>query len=478
MIGKICCILFAILLIGCGTESSTEQVEKAPAPEETKAQPLSETTAVTTILPAPIVEEVKATTIGEIPGQAIAQATSSTMIGCGASSKEKLDEAIAETVGAVEQQLAGQKPQFAILFSTVGYNSELLVKAISARWGKECQIYGGTSCNGVLTRERLYNKPTGSMAILAIASPKIKCGVGGADMKAITARQAGQKAIEMAVANLALPKEKIKLVLITAGPGEEEEVIAGIETVIGKDIPIIGGSSADNTIEQKWRQFANDQVYQKGVAVAAIATDLNISWAYEMGYLKSEKGGKITKAEGRTIIEIDGRPAAEVYNEWMAGSLSAKLQTGGAVLSDTTLMPLAKVLHGKSGETHYLSIHPLSINLPERSLTVFANVQENDELLLLHGDPTLLFGWCKTTPSKAISQMQGKKPLFGIFVYCAGTMFALSEENRQQMPSMVAQELQNIPFIGIYSFGEQGFLPGVGNRHGNLINSTIVFSEN
>ncbi len=47
----------------------------------------------------------------------------------------------------------------------------------------------------------------------------------------------------------------------------------GIEETVGSNVPIVGGSAADNTIEGHWQQFANGQVYTDGVIVTASWTN-------------------------------------------------------------------------------------------------------------------------------------------------------------------------------------------------------------
>lgn len=397
-------------------------------------------------------------------------------VGYGWSVKNEAAEAVAEAVSIIKERLGTESPDYVILFSTVGYDSEEVLRAVRQHLGSDCQIYGGTSCVGVLTKDGFHIGETGSLALLAISSPRISFGVGGADMKLLPAREAGNRAILTAMTNAKREGELPQLVLLTSSPGEEEEVLLGIEDVIGKDIPIIGGSSADNDISGQWKQFANDKVYSQGVTLTAIYTDLKIGWAYESGYLRSENEGIITKAESRIIYEIEHQPAAEIYNEWLGGALGEKLKTGGSILSETTFFPLAKVIRGRGGEVHYLSIHPLSINLPEKSLTMFANVEEGDELLLLRGNWELLLNWAQTTPRKALANLLREKASFGIFTYCGGTMLAIPEEERPKLPLLINGELKGVPFIGTFTFGEQGFLSGVGNRHGNLVNSMIVFS--
>jgi hypothetical protein len=66
---------------------------------------------------------------------------------------------------------------------------------------------------------------------------------------------------------------------------------------------------------------------------------------------------------------------------------------------------------------------------------------------------------------------------FGIYTYCAGSMLAIPEKERPKMPMLVKAALGDAPFIGTFTFGEQGLIQGMGNYHGNLVNSMVVFSD-
>jgi len=398
-------------------------------------------------------------------------------VGYGWSVKNDEVEAIDQAVSMAKKGLAGKEPEFALLFSNAAYNSEKIIKE-AKRLLPDTQIYGGTSMFGVLTREGFHQGEKASLAIMLVSSPKIDFGVGGANVDDFpSAEEAGKEAILSAIKNAGKEGELPQLVLMTGSVGNEEEIISGIEEVIGKEIPIIGGSSADNDLTGKWKQFANDKVYSNGVALTAIFTDLKIGWAYEAGYFRTRNRGTITRAEGRTIYEIDNRPAAEVYNEWTGGIINDKLKTGGPVLVETTFYPLAKIIKEKHGESHYLSILPLSVNLPEKSLTVFANVKKGEEILLMRGNWELLLNRVQTIPLKALTSKRITKGegYFGIYTYCAGAMLAIPEEERPKMPFLINEVLGDIPFIGTFTFGEEGFLRGVGNEHENLANSMIVF---
>jgi hypothetical protein len=85
--------------------------------------------------------------------------------------------------------------------------------------------------------------------------------------------------------------------------------------LIDTNIPIAGGSAADNTIEGHWNQFANGVVYSGGVVVTAMFPSTGVHSFFWSGYYTTEHRGTVTQASGRTIHTIDNRPAAEVYKK-------------------------------------------------------------------------------------------------------------------------------------------------------------------
>jgi hypothetical protein len=101
-----------------------------------------------------------------------------------------------------------------------------------------------------------------------------------------------------------------------------------------------------------------------------------------------------------------------------------------------------------------------------------------DVFVLLEGNWEILLNRFRTTPSKAMEKFNIKKGegYFAIYTYCAGTMLAIPEKERPKIPSLVKETIGEIPFIGTFTFGEQGFVEGIGNHHGNLVNSIVIFS--
>jgi len=57
------------------------------------------------------------------------------------------------------------------------------------------------------------------------------------------------------------------MVWVSSTPGSEEDVIAGLQDVVGSATPIVGGSAADNAIEGKWQVMAGGEAVGNGLVV-------------------------------------------------------------------------------------------------------------------------------------------------------------------------------------------------------------------
>lgn len=405
-------------------------------------------------------------------------------VGYGWSTKENERAAMKKAVSMAKKQLKGVMPEYILLFSTVGYDSKRVIQEVRRSFGERIKIHGGTSSGAVFTLGGYHGGKSDSLALLAVASPRMTFGVGGASLGEVSsAREAGRKAILEAIENARKKrKDKPKLILMTAAPGKEEEILRGIEEVIGKRVPIFGGSAGDDDNSGKWEEFVNGRVYGNGVVLTAVYTDLKVGWAFESGYLRTERSGIATKVKGRIIYEIDRKPAARVYDNWIGGELSEILKTEKEKLSieaKTVFYPLAKVVQGKSGEIYYISMHPVPYGPSQEFLEVHTNVEEGDEIFLTRGGWEILLNRARTTSLEATvkGRILPRDIAFGISFFCAGTMLAIPPEERPKIPLLVKDGLVGAPFIGTFTFGEQGFLPGVGNVHGNLVSGAVVFSN-
>lgn len=384
----------------------------------------------------------------------------------------------------------GSAPDFIIVSCTEGYDLHEIISFISSRY-PDTQVHGGTSCYGVMTECGLAAEAGQGVGMLGIFDPDGSYGVGIATIDD-DAVAVGEAVTRMALEQADCPGEVPAMVLLTSAPGCEEQLIEGVGNVIGSDVPVAGGSAADNTVSGRWRQFTRDTVTDDGVVVTVLFPSTEILFAFHSGYeptaakgvitksggfVETQMRGEATKASKRILVEIDNKPAAQVYNEWAGGIIEGELECGGNILQQSTLNPLGKIAGYIADVPYYQLTHPETVT-PDGAITLFADIDQGDEVVLMQGTIESLIARAGRVALSALeTNMCDSTEIAGAFVvYCAGCMLAVQHRLDEVVESFKTA-LPGVPFLGTFSFGEQGcFLSGE-NRHGNLMISVLLITK-
>lgn len=383
-------------------------------------------------------------------------------------------EAVTDTYGKIRREL-GCSPDLIVLYSSVTHDGDEIMQTMK-ELAPGIPLHGGTSCVGVMSDDGFFSEDGTGLGILGISDPDGNYGVGyhriGDDP-----RSAGARAIEMAISNAGRAGELPELIWINGAPGTEELVLLGVMDVLGDSVPIAGGSTGDNTIEGKWQQFAGDGVFSDAVVLTAIYPSTKLHFSFHSGYSPTEITGTVTKADGRILSEIDGLPAAEVYNAWTKGSVSEFIEDGGNVLANTTMNPIGRIAGLEKGIAYYKLSHPERI-LPGGSMMLFSNIEVGDEIILMRGTKETLVNRAGRVAQSAISigGITQNEIAGALMVYCAGCMLAVMDD-MDTVASKVKDALDGSPYLGTFTFGEQGCFIGGENNHGNLMISVVVFEK-
>jgi hypothetical protein len=300
-------------------------------------------------------------------------------------------------------------------------------------------------------------------------------GVASARLDADAAFTA-ERLLQQALANCGCSGELPELIWVYQPPGYEEAVIEGLRRVVGDRCPIVGGSSADNDISGRWRQLGPDGPMSDGLIVCVLLPSSRIGYAFQSGYEPAGPSGVITAVTGREILSIDDKPAAGVYNQWIGGRIDEQLLHGGNILADTTMFPLATESGRVDGVAHYLLIHP-EMATAAGTLRTFRNTESGARLYAMKGDRGRLVDRAGRVAGQALRMLPPSHSgaAGALVVYCGGCKMAIGEDIHK-VSAAVASQLGDAPFIGCFTFGEQGRLLER-NVHGNLMISAVVFSK-
>jgi hypothetical protein len=384
---------------------------------------------------------------------------------------------------------------FCILYGSSECDFQSILSETQQILGSKIKIFGGTSGSGsVMTDQRYMKSGTqnesgvpipATLAVMTFSTKDIVFGtasVNVGDSAAVhdAAAAVVKKAIEDAGKTV---ENKPRVILLYVGKGLEEETVTGIESVTGKDTPIFGGTAGG----PKRVVMSNDGAYEKGISVAVLYTDLPMGLGFEAGYdITGKHSGIVTKVSGQNIEEIDGRPAIEVYNEWMDGEIERLATTEkkkpAEIEAFLALHPCYRKLTSPEGQDYFLFSRPWPSDpdMVSKSLQTNTKILPQEKIYLSHGTWDILMNRMGIVASNAKMHCglePADKPVLVIGMICNGMMGSIPEMEKSKFPYLINYSTGSDCILAAFTSGEQGHFPGVGNRHGNLATSFLVIGS-
>lgn len=376
--------------------------------------------------------------------------------------------AMRDCIERVKSTLPSGNCDLLVFNTTMGHNFQELLDEAHALC-PDAEIVG-SSCGGVVGIDGASERMR-ALAVMGIEG-KGEFAVASAD----AIRGANSREVATAVAtDLKAKNEHINLINIVASGIDiaADQAIAGIESVFGPDVPIIGGTSGDNMQAKVTFQFVGDQILERGILLIGYADpSLSVVTGVHHGSVAIGKPFEVTKAEANRIYELDGKPA------WP--HLMATLDLDPASEIATTLavaglgQEVSADLREEYGNDHV--IHTIFMVDEERqSFYTPASVPVGTNLWLMQRDETLMFAGVDDMVAGVTEKLGSAVPVAVFHTDCAARgrlMFnqILKDEIITRLQYPICQGAE-IPWLGIYGFGE--FTPLGGRNHFHTQTSSL-----
>ncbi|OYT39860.1 MAG: hypothetical protein B6U86_04905 [Candidatus Altiarchaeales archaeon ex4484_43] len=227
---------------------------------------------------------------------------------------------------------------------------------------------------------------------------------------------------------------------------------------------ILGGGSGDNLRYKETYQFYNGEVYTVDCKTDSISVH---------GWYPTEKSAFVTKAEGRTVYELDHKRATEVYASMIGMDEQELIKRKNIAVVDNI------------GSKYVLSISDIHGNRwlkhPNKAykdgrITFFADVPENVVVSLNEATPESVL---KSTECALKKIRKRFKPRICIIFYAIGRKKFLEGYNAcDEEFKIIKKHLKGVDFIGFYAFGQQGFTStGITGHRNQTVNFFFISDE-
>jgi hypothetical protein len=364
----------------------------------------------------------------------------------------------------LENALEGQNDldcDLITIYTSIGHNfKDILAEA--RRLSPNAQLIGCTGC-GVIGREG-PNESMKALAIMAIKGHKDEFAVASQDH--ITSATSFETSAQLA-RDLKNMNPNINMVhfLPSGFDVAEDRALEGVESVFGSEIPIFGATSGDNMKLISNFQFCNDKIIERGaVAVGFADPTLEVITQATHGFNIMGDPFEVTRSDSNRVFEIEGQPAFK----FLAARMGVPEANGIWELEGMFFgRELPEELHDEYGNTHTLFA---AYDQGDDGSLLFPQVcQPGTKLCLAVRDEQRMFADLDKMLERLIERCQGRKPYAVFHADCAARgrwslNRVLKDEIVQRMQYPLIQG-QNVPWLGLYGFGEFSQLGGRNRFH-------------
>lgn len=371
-------------------------------------------------------------------------------------------EADAVTAGklATADAVAGRPAALLMVYPSAGhYDLEPLLDAVRAQAADGTVIVGCTTVGEVAAGRPDPTAP--GVVVVAFGGPglQVRAEVGH-DVSA-RRREAGADAAG-SVHGLDAP-HRICVLLCDGLVGNQHEVVRGAYGVLGAEVPLVGGCSGDDFAYTLTHQFIGDRDGVRILTDAVVGVGLGSAGPFGVGIAHGwRKVGEpvvVTSSSGGRLFELDGRPALDVYLEWIGADRSL-LADPKAFRERAFASPLG--MSRRTGE----DIRVVNdADLAESSLLCLADVPQGALAWMMEPDDEAMIQAGATSCARALENLGGAEPL-GLLVFdCCARKVMLGEDGVRRETEAMATVAGGLPFGGFYTYGEVARTHGSRGMH-------------
>ncbi|WP_322804124.1 FIST N-terminal domain-containing protein [Vibrio alfacsensis] len=359
-----------------------------------------------------------------------------------------------------------------ICYYTDGYDFRLIQKALLEQF-PGISFHGASSCQAVMTNHGYHTGPV--IAVFAIYDSGQHSYGTGISRYSNNIEFSVNEALDMALLHAKRPGEVPNLILLHATPGNEEQIIECIDDRFRTLVPIIGGSAADDNIEGRWSIISTQGSEQHGISLTLFYSSQPVDVAFSAGHSPTSITGIATKTKGRCLLEIDHQSALDVYRDW-TNHQDTQIDKEFFLFTNASAYPLGRFAGSLFERPYYKLSHPIR-ETPDGGIELFSTIKEGETLTLMKGCRQQLIARAARVVNNAFNQKLEKSQKIGVVnIFCAGPMLHLKQDINA-VCEQINRELDHLPFICPFTFGEQGRFIGGENGHGNLMISSAIFHK-
>ena len=356
---------------------------------------------------------------------------------------------------AAEQALqkAGvDRPDFVVMFGSIGYDQHSLVRVVREATGGAPLT--GCSVEGTIDGDEA-DESNFSVLVTVISSDELRW-----HNKLATGLSADPRAVGKRVAKDLLPHLSADTIGLFVFPDgltyDIDNFFAGLEGDLPSErfLPIWGGGAGNNlNLGKPTYQYCDDEVVSDAISYALLSGEARPAWA--IGHSLILIGGEriVTRSKGNVIYEIDGKPAAEVLKEYLPEDA---LTEDRDWLRYAISLALSFRAPSYMKDEEYIVRGVPQLSLTDGSITVQTEVQEGTSIWFSSRDKEKITTGFDRMAAQIKEQLDGAQPelVFQFECVTRGKLMFREQEKLQLLRRFRQSVGPDVPWVGFYTIGE------------------------
>lgn len=302
-------------------------------------------------------------------------------------------------------------------------------------------IVVGCSTAGEIFGAELYDH---SLAVSAIRFAKTDLRL--AVEKLASPEDSTEVGKRLAAALMAESKLRGILVLCDGLVVRASELVRGINSVVGGSVPVVGGLAADGTAFARTWVLAGDLLdSHTAAAVGFYGNHVVIGYGARSGWDRFGVKRTITRSTGNVLYELDGRPALQIYKEYLGERAvlpAAGLSLPLAVREPAVDAPVVRTILGIDEQAGSVTF---AGDVPTGSITQFMQADFG----------RLVNGATHAALSASESNPPSSPECLAVAIACAGRRQVLGAYTEGELEAVLANlRTDRARLTGFYSYGE------------------------
>jgi hypothetical protein len=266
---------------------------------------------------------------------------------------------------------------------------------------------------------------------------------------------------------LARPGLRAVLLLSDGLKVNGSELVRGVNFVLPSSVVVTGGLAGDGSrFERTWVLERATPTLGLISAVGLYGEDLRIGHASRGGWDIFGPERIVTRSQGSVLYELDGKPALELYKEYLGERASGLPATA-------LLFPLS--LRATRSDDKSLVRTVLAVDEATQSMTFAGDIPQGFLAQLMKANFDRLIQGASDAASMLKIEPAAGARMLSIAISCVGRRLVLGERSEEEIEAVLDVLPSSTRQVGFYSYGEiSPYATGACDLHNQTMTLTTI----